>query len=366
MPSEHSIRVFRKHKLVLVVLLAIALAATRPYELLAQASGTWTTTGNLNTGRLGHTATLLANGQVLVAGGETSTGTILASAELYNPATGKWTVTGSMANARTSHTATLLPDGEVLVVGGIGIANPQSPCTATAELYNPATGRWQLTGSLNTARFSQGMTLLQNGQVLVAGGDICWGYSGGSSAGASAELYNPSRGTWTTTSSMQASTVSPMTLLQDGRALMGNELYTPSTTQWTLTSSMREPEHLSLAAVLLANGDVLIYGDIFACYAGEFYNPAANVWTETKENCYTGLTVAHLVLLSNGKALLGGGSDRYSGHSFPEPNCDLYDPSTNTWSATGRLNQAGSHSLTLLSNGQVLAVGGTDAELYTP
>lgn len=350
-------------KLVLLTSLAIGFA---PSTVLAQTSGTWAITGSLNTGRLGHTATLLPNGEVLVAGGESSGGTILASAELYNPATGKWTTTGNMANARMSHTATLMPNGEVLVVGGVGIMNPQAPCLASAELYNPATGQWKTTGSMNTARFGQGMALLQNSQVLVAGGDICWGYSGGSSPGASAELFDPSSGTWKTTGSLNANLVSPMTLLQDGRALLGNELYTPSTGRWSLTSNMQEPYHMSLAAVLLANGDVLIYGDLFACYAGEFYNPVTNIWTETKGNCGTGLTTAHLVTLTNGKALLGGGSDRYSGHSYPETNCDLYDPSTNTWSATGRLHQAGGHTLTLLSNGQVLAVGGADAELYTP
>jgi len=350
-------------KLTLLGLLVVGLAAS---TVLAQASGTWMTTGSLNTGRLGHTATLLPSGQVLVAGGETSSGTILASAELYNPATGQWTTVGSMANARINHTATLLPNGEVLVVGGSGVLNPQAPCLATAELYNPATGQWRTTGNMNTARFSQGAALLQTGEVLVAGGDICWGYSGGASPGASAELYNPSSSTWKTTGSMNASLVSPMTLLQDGRALLGNELYSPSAGRWSLTSNMKEPEHLSLAAALLANGNVLIYGDLFAYYAGEFYNPVTNVWTETMGNCYTGLTVAHLVLLANGKALLGGGSDRYSGHSYPETNCDLYDPSTNRWTSTGRLHQAGSHTLTLLSNGQVLAVGGADAELYTP
>jgi hypothetical protein len=165
---------------------------------------------------------------------------------------------------------------------------------------------------------------------------------------------------------MSANLVFPMTLLQGGRALLGNELYTPSSAQWTLTSNLKEPEHMSLAAVLLANGDGLLYGDLYACYAGEFYNPIPNVWTETRGNCGTGLSVGHLVLLTNGKALLGGGVDHYSGKSYPSASCDLYDPSINAWADTGRLNQAGLHTLTLLSNGQGLAVGGADAEVYRP
>ena len=126
---------------------AVGWVTSTPLPLVAQTSGTWTPTGSLTTPRGGHTATLLANGRVLVTGGESSNGTILASAELYNPTTGVWTITGNMANARTNHTATLLPNGEVLVAGGIGVGDPQSPCTATAELYNPFTGLWRTTAA---------------------------------------------------------------------------------------------------------------------------------------------------------------------------------------------------------------------------
>src|ERR1035437_379106 len=100
--------------LVLAALFVIGLAATTPLPALAANSGTWANTGSMNTTRTAHSATLLPNGQVLVAGGESSTGG-LTSAELYNPVTGKWTFTGSMATRRYAHTAVLLPSGEVLV-----------------------------------------------------------------------------------------------------------------------------------------------------------------------------------------------------------------------------------------------------------
>src|SRR5439155_26760647 len=105
-------------------------------------------TGSLNTARESHTATLLANGKVLVAGGEDG-GVSLTSAELYDPASGSWSATGSLNTARHVHTATLLPNGKVLVAGRLVTSN--TPLT-NAELYDPASGSWSATGSLNTAR----------------------------------------------------------------------------------------------------------------------------------------------------------------------------------------------------------------------
>ena len=98
-------------------LLGVGLVSGAADSALAQSSGTWTITANLNVARCAHTATLLPNGLVLVAGGEGSNSQILSSAELYDPAAGKWTVTGSMSTPRYDHTATLLPGGQVLVVG---------------------------------------------------------------------------------------------------------------------------------------------------------------------------------------------------------------------------------------------------------
>src|SRR6202022_3250394 len=160
--------------LVLEGLFAIGLIASTAVPALGS-SNTWTPTGSMTTARTGHTATLLANGEVLVAGGGNATGS-LTSAELYNPATGKWTVSGSMATARGSHTATLLPNGEVLVAGGVSNgSSPWAPsCTATAELYNPFTGQWTTTGSMTKPRDSHTATLLNDGSVLVAGG-LCNG-----------------------------------------------------------------------------------------------------------------------------------------------------------------------------------------------
>ena len=133
-------------RLGLVGVLLVAFAPTT--SALAQASGTWATTGSMTTLSAGNvSATLLQNGQVLAAGGLNGS-TYLASAELYNPATGTWSATGSMTTVRSAgpFTATRLQDGEVLIAGGA--QNPSSSALASAELYNPATGTFTATGSM--------------------------------------------------------------------------------------------------------------------------------------------------------------------------------------------------------------------------
>src|ERR1700722_13065441 len=98
----------------------------------------------MNNPRIYHTATLLPNGRVLVAGGSNTGANGIASAEVYDPASGNWTATGLLNAARTGATACLLPSGKVLVAGGVG----SSGIVSSAELYNPATGLWTTTGSM--------------------------------------------------------------------------------------------------------------------------------------------------------------------------------------------------------------------------
>jgi hypothetical protein len=152
-------------------------------ELYDPATGKWRPTGSLTIGRNSHSATLLQNGLVLVAGGIATSGTT-ASAELYDPATGTWAVTGNLNTARYNHTATLLPSGQVLVAGGVG-----NSLLASAELYDPATGTWSTTGSLNEERYRQTATLLPDGTVLAAGGQ-----TSGVFATDTAELYGSPTG----------------------------------------------------------------------------------------------------------------------------------------------------------------------------
>jgi len=248
-------------------------------ELYDPATGTWTVTGSMNTTRQWHTATLLPNGQVLVAGGDswiagtyqgnvwTGSMQCLSSAELYNPATGTWSYTGSMSTAHESHTATLLTNGQVLIAGGDDFIN----YLTDSEVYNPASGTWTVTGSVNTPRDCHTATLLPNGQVLIAGGENV--ISGNQNTLSSAELYNPATGTWTATGSMNTAREYLMgTLLANGQVLVAGgdggyieegytsaELYNPATGTWTPAASMHGGRDWA-TMTLLANGWVLVAG----------------------------------------------------------------------------------------------------------
>lgn len=185
--------------------------------------GFFATTGDLNYERSFHTATLLPNGKVLVAGGS-GNGGINASAEIYDPSNGTWTLTGSLATARTFHSATLLTNGEVIVIGG----GDSSGKLVSAEIYNPSAGIWRNAGTMQTARQSHTATLLPNGLVLVTGGyspDEDTNYWDVSVS--SVELYDPANQRWTTTNSMSVTrSTHTARLLPDGRVLIAGDMET--------------------------------------------------------------------------------------------------------------------------------------------
>jgi hypothetical protein len=234
-------------------MLAVGLALASQAPALGQAHGTFAFTGSMQTTRAFHTATPLANGQVLVTGGVCERAqcganvAVLASAELYNPSTGIWTVTGSMSIPRLSHTATLLKNGKVLVTGG---DNYNSGSLDSAELYNPSTGTWSTTGSMTIARYEHGAVLLQNGEVLVTGGLNSNGLI------TTAELYDPTTGNFEGTASMNyARGGSQLTLLQNGEALIagGNEGFTGTIAENTgCTSELFSNGHWSLIRIWLS------------------------------------------------------------------------------------------------------------------
>jgi hypothetical protein len=258
----------------------------RSAELYDPAAGTFAMTGNLITPRLYHTATHLQNGMTLIAGGSNGTGTIWASAELYDPVTGVFAPTGSLNVARRFATATLLNDGKVLIAGGF---DSTGAALASAEIFDPETGAFTLTGSLNAPRGAHTATLLNGGMVLIAGGSP----SGtmGNVPISSAELYNPATGTFGPTGSLIAArTFSSATLLNNGTVLVaggdgpgspnlvpltGAEVYDPAAGNFTATGSL-VAAHRSPASTLLPNGFVLFAGnfDLPVKAPAELYEPA--------------------------------------------------------------------------------------------
>jgi hypothetical protein len=250
-------------------------------ELYDPASDAFASAGRLRTARNGHNAVRLGDGRILIVGGDGPGGTFLASAEIFDPRTGEFTLTGSMAVARSSHTATLVPDGRVLVTGGHVGHQAELQIHATAELYDPVRGTFSPTGSMSRVRHKHDAAPLPDGRVLIVGGADARDDRG---AYDSAEAYDPDSGTFSPAGQMlwqrykiQATTVPLFNgqLLLAGGALEA-ELYDPSGGVFERVSGDFGDRPLFAAASLLVDGSVLITGG----YGLHSY-ARANAWIYT-------------------------------------------------------------------------------------
>lgn len=318
-------------------------------EIYDPATGKFTATGGPAVDHSGGSATLLADGRVLLAGGmDTSSGFAknIAVAEIYDPSTGKFGPTGSMVTPRFGHTATLLADGRVLIAGGgiehvdgsgarrVGPTLPTRAGAATmslidsAELYDPGTGKFSLTGSMSVGRDTAAAVRLEDGRVLITGsGDE------GNQADASADLYDPATGKFTATGSMSAARYGhTATLLTDGR-------------------------------VLIASGNNGTTGETSI----EIYDPATGRFGDAGSSGNRGFYL--VAPLQSGRLLFIGGFDLANitkdAGSFPN-TCDLYDPATQKVSPAASLRSGQYAAAIALLDGRVLVAGSGWAQIYTP
>jgi hypothetical protein len=278
-------------------------------ELYDPATGKFTPTGEMNERRVGPIAVLLHSGKVLIAGGWVGRGGT-DTAELYDPATGKFTVIAKMTVCRGRPSATLLEDGDVLIAGG---EERDNQALASAEIFHVKTLTFQVTGAMHHTRVSHTATLLKDGSVLIAGG-----YSDGVTA--SAEIYDPRKATFTETGALASGRCKHTAgLLPDGRVLIaggsdlrgwnGNlsssEIYDPRTRKFTPGATMNDARFkLPEEAAQLPSGKLLIAGgikqvEIFDPASGKFFAAAGEMndrWHYTSET-----------KLRDGSVLLAGG-----------------------------------------------------------
>ena len=268
--------------------------------------------------RVFHTATLLGNGKVLVAGGDNRTSTTYATAELYDPATGIFSLIGNhMTTKRSAHAATRLGNGKVLIAGG---GTPAA--FFTAEIFDPAAGTFTPTGNMHVGRFYFTATRLSNGRVLVAGG-VCDNHGCNGTLTSSAELFNPGTGTFTLTGSMSV-------------------------------------ERTSHTATLLTTGAVLVTGGATSgagtgvTATAELFDPSTGVFTPTA-SMHSQRELHTATRLTNGAVLVTGGING----SITLSSAELFQPTNGSFTATGKMGSVRyEHAATLLGNGDVLITGG--------
>lgn len=347
-------------------------------------TGTWVQAPDLATIRGTASADTLKEGKVLAAGG--GVGAIpLAAAELFDAASGQWTPTGQLNEARRGHATAVLSDGRVLAAGGRNLdGNP----TASAEIFDPTAGTWSSTEPMSLGRIGHSMTALVDGRVLVAGGTSAGaGTAGGGQTirpEPSAEIFDPSTGTWTATPAMSTGRFEhTATALADGKVLMVGgqgpgeggrltalataELFDPAARSFVATTDLAEGRTNHAAALLVDKSTVLVIGGAGGANAdvslgsAELYDARSGSWTRAGQ-LSTPRTGATATLLVDGRVLVAGGESAVRGQRRSLLAAEVFDPQGREWRSAGDMRCPRSEqAAALLGDGSVLVVAGDAA-----
>jgi hypothetical protein len=325
----------------------------------ARTAGTVRSIVPMLSARSGHSATLLPDGTVLIAGGMRRNQDFYRSAEIFDPVKNEFRTAGDMALARVGPAAVLLSSGKVLIVGGwIG-----HDTTDVVEEYDPVSKKFTAVGKMTTKRARPSVTLLGNGDVLIAGG----GDSGGPSGVATAELYHPATRIFEALPRMRDGRVShTATLLNDGRVLIvggrgsrvnaGAEIYDPRAKKFVATGNLNVERYKHTAA-LLADGRVLVAGGSDSrdwngtTNSAEIYDPRTEKFSTTSSLAEARFKLPdEAAVLSSGLVLIAGGGK----------HAELYDEKNGNFSLVdGDMSEAWHFmSETRLRDGRVLMAGG--------
>ena len=358
----------------------------------AEASGGWANAGALTQSRARHTATILPDRRVLVVGGERSQSgaNSLGSAEIYDPRTNSWSSGPAMNLGRMGHTATPLPTGQVLVVGGDTVALGQpGAATNSVELCDPVTNSWRAGAAAALGREHHTATVLPDGRVLIVGGETTDPGSGQQRILASAELYDPRTNSWGQVADLGRPRVGhTATILPDGHVVVSGgetlaadgqrdltpavEIFDPASENWAETGSL-STGRAGHTANLLPDGRVLIVGGqtsetrggrvqlvaagvaTVASSSAEVFDPQAGMW-QPIASLGTPRTGHSATLLPGGQLLVVGG---YAPNgTTPLGTAERYDVAANAWSPLNIPVPRAGHTATLLADGSVLIVGG--------
>lgn len=369
---------------VLVAVLLFVLRSSGPEEPERRALppvGAWSNLPDLATVRGTASAVVLGDGDVLVAGGGVSA-IALAAAEVFNPGTGQSTTVASLNQARRGHRAVVLKDGRVLATGGIA----EGALLASAEVYDPVRRAWSPTAPMSTPRLGHSLSLLGDGRVIAIGGTVPAGDAAAAAEAirpdASAEIYDPAKGTWAPAASMGSPRFEhTSTPLADGRVLIAGglgpggdglrplqsvEVYDPAANAFVRSTDLNEGR-TNHAAAVLADGSVLVVGGAggtsgdVSLSSAEVFDPRQGSWTAVSRlaESRTGQTAT---ALADGGVLVAGGESVSRGTRRSLSSAEVFDPSARTWRSAGSMSCPRSeHEAVRLVDGSVLVIAGDAA-----